>query len=694
MVRDIGFQLKLLPDHTASLHHLQVIYAVSVFILRYDPSTSDLYLFVLPAIVRKLCIVLLCLASLPGYASYSLLQDLPIDISERVEFLEDPDHSLEISQVMRMQMQPVPSGKVDFGYSTSTFWLRFSVVNNTPLQQQVVLYFRDIRVGDLSIFVSREDMPGSGSPLLNSDSTTSFSERPISDRKFRVPLSFAPGETQTFHARFNDVYWASLPIELNRADSIASVRQGEDNWFWFFVAVLLTLTLASFFYFVATRQTIFIFYVGLQLSTIAYCVSIESIGFQLLWPNEPEFNRISITLFSGFCQLFLMLFTMSFLGLEAAPRWLTRWFQILLGVVGLHTFSALLVPQQYVVEAGFLINPFTVITVLAYALWLLYRGNVNARYYLLGWSMVFAIVGYLNLAALGLFPAGATTMEATQLFQSAILFEALVFAFGVADRYRRLSRQNEQQQRELVAQLSSRLDEARERSVIEAEKEVAILAVLQNSKLLASTSHDLQQPLTSMNLALDNMLQGMDDRDTKATQLLQASLRDIGDIVSGTLSDASGSLRSLGESATVAIDQLLIDLVMRFSEEAREKELFFRIHSPPINVLVPRAALTRCLSNLVSNAVRHTNDGGILLGARRRGHDLLLQVFDTGIGMSEDERQQAFKLHQKSENSSGYGLGLAIVNEIANEAGWAVSCRSVPGKGSCFSLLLPGVIDE
>nr|WP_255564438.1 ATP-binding protein [Mameliella sp. CS4] len=97
----------------------------------------------------------------------------------------------------------------------------------------------------------------------------------------------------------------------------------------------------------------------------------------------------------------------------------------------------------------------------------------------------------------------------------------------------------------------------------------------------------------------------------------------------------------------------------------------------------------RILSNLVSNAVKYTRAGRILVGVRRQGDGLVLQVLDTGPGMTEDALARNMKAWQSGTDSKGHGLGLAICHQLARQNGLVLQARSRVGKGTAFSLEIP-----
>ena len=122
--------------------------------------------------------------------------------------------------------------------------------------------------------------------------------------------------------------------------------------------------------------------------------------------------------------------------------------------------------------------------------------------------------------------------------------------------------------------------------------------------------------------------------------------------------------------------------------------LGWRVVPSSLSVRSDPRLLEQMIRNLLSNAVKYTNKGKILLGCRRRGDKLRIEVWDTGIGIPEEQLQAIFEeFHQLDnparERSKGLGLGLAIVERLADLLGHAVDVRSRPGKGSVFAVEVP-----
>lgn len=142
------------------------------------------------------------------------------------------------------------------------------------------------------------------------------------------------------------------------------------------------------------------------------------------------------------------------------------------------------------------------------------------------------------------------------------------------------------------------------------------------------------------------------------------------------------------------LEELLMPLASEFDSVATANGLRLRAHIADCAVRTDFRLLTRILRNFLSNACRYTERGGVLLGARRRGAFVELQVWDSGRGIAADQLDKIFLEFSQLEvgraaERKGVGLGLAIVERIARMLGYPVQVRSQPGRGSVFSIRVP-----
>ena len=240
-------------------------------------------------------------------------------------------------------------------------------------------------------------------------------------------------------------------------------------------------------------------------------------------------------------------------------------------------------------------------------------------------------------------------------------------------------------------------------SGLRAEKERAEAADRAKSVFLAAASHDLRQPIHALGLfltALRSMAQApaVPARDlSDICRRMQASLDGLGQLLNMLL-DVSRLDANAVEIAPEPTDLglLLRELEQDFQHLAHEKGLRLRVAPCSLWVHTDPTVLRRILSNLLSNAVRYTPRGRILLGCRRRASELDIQVWDTGIGIPPEQREAIFEeFYQVGQStaqhheSHGLGLGLSIVKRSAQLLQAPMGLRSQPARGSMFFIRLP-----
>jgi signal transduction histidine kinase len=221
-------------------------------------------------------------------------------------------------------------------------------------------------------------------------------------------------------------------------------------------------------------------------------------------------------------------------------------------------------------------------------------------------------------------------------------------------------------------------------------------AVLARSKFLASASHDLRQPAQSLALLLGVLkLEVRTASASKAVGLMENALEGLNGLLTSILDvsrlDAGVVMPQM---ATVDIGALLGRLAQEYSLLAEGKGLRLKAVRLALMARTDASLLERILRNLMENAIRYTHRGGILVGMRRRGNRVRLDVVDSGIGIPSNELPHIFEeLYQVGNPgrhfSEGLGLGLAIVERLARLLGAELLVRSREGRGTCFSLLLP-----
>ena len=226
-----------------------------------------------------------------------------------------------------------------------------------------------------------------------------------------------------------------------------------------------------------------------------------------------------------------------------------------------------------------------------------------------------------------------------------------------------------------------------------AAKAEAEEATKAKSTFLAAVSHDLGQPLSALSLMLSVLKKRAPENNPVLLQKMQGCV----DGMSGLLADLMEVSKLdagvvLPQPTIFSIHDLLATVVPLHSVQAQMKGLDLRVRASPIVIHTDFKLMQRILGNLVTNALRYTATGGVLVATRLHAGKQWLEVWDTGIGIAPEQRSVVFEeftqIHTATRNH-GNGLGLSIVARIARLLGLQIRLQSRPGKGSLFAVELP-----
>jgi len=234
-----------------------------------------------------------------------------------------------------------------------------------------------------------------------------------------------------------------------------------------------------------------------------------------------------------------------------------------------------------------------------------------------------------------------------------------------------------------------------EQKVAERTEEL-VTANRAKSRFLAAASHDLRQPMHALGLFVTQLKSRIKDPENRhLTGRIEAAVSALQGLLDALLDvsrlDAGVVNANLSNFSLAA---LLDRIDTAFAPEASDRGLHFRVkhcrlaaHSDPV-------LLERILINLVANALRYTERGGILVGCRRRGSRVRIEVWDTGVGIPPEHQQAIFQEfyqvgNPERDRSKGLGLGLSIATRLARLLDGRIDVRSVPCRGSVFAVEVP-----
>jgi len=273
-------------------------------------------------------------------------------------------------------------------------------------------------------------------------------------------------------------------------------------------------------------------------------------------------------------------------------------------------------------------------------------------------------------------------------------------ALALEQAYDNLERRVKERTAALTGLNNQLRQEISERAAVEARLRDAKLeaerANLSKTKFLAAVSHDLLQPLNAARLFTSALLeQSFGPRAEGLVRSVSTSLDDVENLL-GTLVDISKLDAGVIKPDVTAFDlrDLLNNIAREFRQMAMAEGLDLEFVPSSLVVESDSQLLARILRNFLTNAIRYTGSGRILLGCRRRRDHVLIQVWDTGPGIPQDKLSEIFQEFKRirpagARPDNGLGLGLAIVDKISRMLGHEVTVSSEEGRGSVFTVRVP-----
>ena len=513
--------------------------------------------------------------------------------------------------------------------------------------------------------------------LMQLDERSVFSDRPILHRRLMVPLD-PQAQASELVVHFHTHGKTPLQMQMYdekaflEHDALSHLLNGAIFGFLIVVVPLLVLVFSS------VHNSNYRIYAGLVLSNLALLSQFEGYGFQYLWPDSPVLNMKMPGALALIMTLWHILFAIRFLQMR------TRMLKLYLWHIAAFWLHLLALVFQILIGVDQVAMPVAMLYAVLALIAAVHAQRLHipaARFYLIGTAcQVLFVVVMLMLSI----TVGNPFPQISFLSYPKIgyVLEAIFFAAAVWNQIRLFN----EHQAELRVR---RMAETEQLLQAEQSKLQALEKAKQQQMQLASASHDIAQPLASLRFALAAMGQKPENKA-------------VAEHVENTLNYAQGLLKELitqtrdeplDSNQSFAVHDLLQQLLREFEAVAQQKGLRLSIHACDQQLQGSSVLLYRILSNLVSNAIRYTAKGRVVVGVRRRPGALEFQVWDTGPGIASDLREQLMLAFTRGEAgqqaSEGFGLGLYIVNSLCRQSNYQLSILSQPGKGSAFCLRVP-----
>jgi signal transduction histidine kinase len=493
------------------------------------------------------------------------------------------------------------------------------------------------------------------------------------------------GPLKTFHLSLE------TPEELEASNFTWGVK--ETAFYAFSIACLIYFFGFQF----AMKNWIGVYFSGLFSAFLAMIAYVDGLLFRFFYPLHPEWQSAV-----GFFILFLL----SGMGFLSAGNSLVVDGHYGKAAKGL-SLMALLSLAGYVVSlfspgpltllyAYILIGLMMVAVVATAIIWRRAGDDMQTGPLIIAGLSLLGVAGVLIIFVMGW---GGAIFQATDALKTVFAFLLLATMTMLTSNVMRLRRKHSEAIQSRIEALEAEAEKSRQLLAAERNYTHARDLAAMRQRQLATASHDLKQPLTSLRMTFDTIAADMEPRLQKrlheAFDYMEALSKGYldettpaGDEPSERVISAGGNAGVKEETDPYPIAVVLGTVHQMFNEEAVSKGLKLRIVESSLNVRTPPIVLMRILGNLVSNAVKYTEQGAVLIGVRHADAPRIC-VLDTGPGLSSDEIVQFRQAYVKGKASDGHGLGLSVCYELSEKNGLRLDVRSRKGKGTAFALTLP-----
>ncbi|MEM9631138.1 MAG: ATP-binding protein [Pseudomonadota bacterium] len=529
-------------------------------------------------------------------------------------------------------------------------------------------------------------------PFVPEDHSVTRLRTPVFDiapqEKVIVLVNFKFGPVQAFKIALE------TPVELEASAFASGISHTA------FYAFAIASLVFFFGFHLAMKNWIGLLYAvqfGIGLALIAY---VDGLWFRFFYPGTPELQSP---------VGFFLLFSLSGLGFLISGQSVReggRETRLSLTLRSLSLFSvagflaALFSPGTYVALFGYVLLALMFVAVFAASnSWRRSEGPIHFSGLLISGLGTLLIVTLIAIVIIGSRAEVIPVATAVKGIFSILLVATMT---GLTAHIINLRRKHS---KAVQAELSALEAEAkRSQELLVSERNYTRARELANlrQRQLATASHDLKQPIASLRMNVDALANSLEPdvrkRLREAFDYIEALsndyLRQTTPEEGVQLQEANGHNASTGHSENEDAEAYEISLVLdtvyqMFHEEAVSKGLELKRVPSSKKVCVPPLIVMRIVSNLVSNAVKYTKTGSVLIGVRNRGAELDLCVLDSGPGLSEAEIAAYSRAYSKGETSDGQGLGLSVCFELSRENGMRFTCRSQKSRGTQFILTVP-----
>jgi signal transduction histidine kinase len=652
----------------------------------------------------------MCVPMLSANALLLTPESKVVTLLESAQFLEDPSGQLRLEDVRARDSQFRPwtqkDSDLNFGFTESAYWVRVPLQRTEHAPQEWLLEVHSTRIGELDFYPPEGD-------AIHTGSDAAIGSRPYFDRFFVFPLQVVGG-LRYVYLRAVSSHALSIPLKIWQPAEFRKHQQVFQFLQFTYYGGLIVLALYGLVIYLSLRDVRFLIYCAFIAMAGLGIFAGNGYGRLLIWPDAAAFDGVSQSFFLSLAAYLGVLFARRILHSREERSWLTYLLMIsqtlflaisvllLLGLV----FPLLMQPTEEVLMINALVMGVLIGTasVRAYL-----QKRQGVRFFLIGWLILWLGITIGALRTFGWIPSNGITFYAVQLSS---VFEMLLMALALGDILRHENKEYEVAQQQALTANRALLD------MTQASEEKLKHAVTQRTAQLESSlkmekglreqyvrfgsmiSHEFRTPLGIIQGQASLMRKEHEhgvDHVNKRIEAIGSATRRLSVMFDKWLnSDAITNTLETLEPQLIELQPWLQTLIKTSSHLLLNHSIQLQLSTDVCHVMADEYHLGVALTNLIDNAAKYApTSTTILIETRSRRAYIGIAVTDQGPGISKELQDKVFDdFFRISPESSirGVGLGLSIVQRIAQAHGGYVDLTSMPELGACFCIWLPSEI--
>lgn len=609
-----------------------------------------------------------------------------------VEYIVDAEWDMAVSDLSgpaATNWRKLPNAGLDFGYTSARIWLRVAVANQSVDTSDWRFFVHSNFFPTVRIWQIGDD--GTPVGLMDLDSDSPFSARPDANPQIVAPFALASKEAATLIMAYSSQGSSRTAISIETSESFAALSSVSTAKTFTFYGMILALLAVTSIAMVVLRQALHAVYAAYVGGMALYIAHVDGTAFQYIWPTMPGLNNMASVVLGTVVMVAAALFAIIYLQTRkhhpVMHRVLVCAIVTIIGTVALlWAFDPQKLKQIMVVFLS--LNALLILTAAIGAAWSRYD---EVKYYLFAWLL--ALSPAVLFTARHVFAFEFDTIATYDAVRAALIFDAYMMGFATIDQLRR---SRERALADSLAMARRNLMLGERLAVLDLSYESLSTQARLREEDVKDAVHDLRQPMHALRLS---MRQRLVEGDTgKDSSQFEAALTYMEQLVADRLAtgpEPSGpaEVPDAPDTREPGLHEVLRGVTEMFAPEAEAKGLALTLRLGAPDGTVEAYPLMRALANLVSNAIKYTARGRVLIALRKSGTGWRLEIHDTGPGLDASEFAQALernaRLDRDRPEAEGSGLGLAIVLDVVNAQGWTMTSCNRRRTGASILLEIP-----